>query len=57
MLELELMPLQRDHVAANLHLDNAFLPGKQAGAVGNILLSQGADVTSICLANGATSTI
>jgi hypothetical protein len=45
------------HVVGNLHLDNAFMPGNQAGAVGNILLSQGADVTSICLANGATSTI
>jgi hypothetical protein len=50
-------PTERAHVAANLRLDNAFMPGNQAGAVGNILLSQGAGVTSICLANGATSTI
>jgi hypothetical protein len=28
------------HVVGNLHLDNAFMPGSQAGAVGNILLSQ-----------------
>ena len=50
-------PTEREHVAGNLRLDNAFMPGNQAGAVGNILLSQGADATSICLANGATSTI
>jgi len=50
-------PTQRLHIAGNLCLDNAFMPGNQAGAVGNILLSQGADVTSICLSNGATSTI
>jgi len=50
-------PTQRLHIAGNLCLDNAFMPGNQAGAVGNILLSQGADVTSICSANGATSTI
>jgi len=50
-------PTQRSHVAGNLRSDSAFMPGNQAGAVGNILLSQGADVTSICLANGATSTI
>jgi hypothetical protein len=34
-------PTERAHVAANLPLDNAFMPGNQAGAVGNILLSQG----------------
>ena len=51
------VPRERAHVAANLRLDNAFIPGNQAGAVGNILLSQGAEVTSICLVNGATSTI
>ena len=50
-------PTQRLHIAGNLCLDNAFMPGNQPGAVGNILLSQGADVTSICSANGATSTI
>jgi hypothetical protein len=50
-------PTERLHVAGNLHLDNAFMPSNQPGAVGNILLSQGAGVTSICLANGATSTI
>ena len=38
-------PTERAHVAANLHLDNAFMPGNQPGAVGNILLSQGAGAT------------
>jgi hypothetical protein len=38
-------PTGRSRVAANLHLDNAFMPGNQAGAVGNILLSQGAGAT------------
>jgi len=34
-------PIERlSHVAGNLHLDNAFMPGNQAGAVSNILLSQ-----------------
>jgi hypothetical protein len=32
-------PRERAHVAANLRLDNAFMTGNQAGAVGNILLS------------------
>jgi len=34
-------PTERLHVAGNLRLDGAFMPGNQAGAVGNILLSQG----------------
>jgi hypothetical protein len=38
-------PKQRLHVAGNLHLDNTSMPGNQPGAVGNILLSQGAGVT------------
>jgi hypothetical protein len=38
-------PTQRLHVAGNLHLDNTFMPGNQARAVGNILLSQGASAT------------
>jgi hypothetical protein len=33
-------PTERAHVAANLRLDNAFMSGNQAGAVGNTLLSQ-----------------
>jgi len=37
-------PTQRSHVAGNLRSDSAFMPGNQAGAVGNILLSQGAGV-------------
>jgi hypothetical protein len=57
MLGLELMPLQRDHVAANLHLDNAFMSGKQAGVVGNILLSQGAGVAPVWLINGPMGSI
>jgi hypothetical protein len=50
-------PTQRLHVAGNLRLDNAFMPGNQAGAVGNILLSQGAGVAPVWLANGAAGTI
>jgi len=38
-------------------LDNAFMPGNQAGAVGNILLPQGASVAPVCLPNGAAGTI
>jgi hypothetical protein len=30
-------PTERLHVAGNLRLDNAFMPGNQAGAKGNIL--------------------
>ena len=40
-------PTERAHVAANLRLDNAFMLGNQAGAVGNILLSQGAGVAPV----------
>ena len=50
-------PIQRLHVAGNLCLDNAFMPGNQAGAVGNILLSQGANAAPVWLANGAAGTI
>jgi hypothetical protein len=39
-------PTQRLHVAGNLYLDNAFMPGNQAGAVGKTLLSQEAGATS-----------
>ena len=34
-------PTERSRVAGNLRSDSAFMPGNQAGAVGNILLSQG----------------
>ena len=40
-------PTERAHVAANLRLDNAFMLGNQAWAVGNILLSQGAGVAPV----------
>lgn len=50
-------PTERLHVAGNLRLDNAFMPGNQAGAVGNILLSQGAGVAPVWLPNGAIGTI
>jgi hypothetical protein len=50
-------PTERLHVAGNLRLDNAFMPGNQAGAVGNILLSQGAGVAPVWLPNGAAGTI
>jgi hypothetical protein len=33
-------PTERSRAAGNLRLDNAFMPGNQTGAVGNILLSQ-----------------
>jgi hypothetical protein len=45
MSGLEFMPPQRDHGTGNLHLGNALMPGNQPGAVGNILLSQGAGAT------------
>jgi hypothetical protein len=38
-------PTERLHVAGNLRLDNAFMPGNQAEAGDNILLSQGAGAT------------
>jgi hypothetical protein len=38
-------PTERLHVVGNLHLDNAFMPGNQAGAVGKNLLSQEAGAT------------
>ena len=50
-------PTERLHVVVNLHLDNAFMPGNQAGAVGNILLSQGAGIAPVWLPNGAAGTI
>jgi hypothetical protein len=50
-------PTQRLHVAGNLRLDNAFMPGNQAGAVGNLLLSQGAGVAPVWLANGAAGSL
>ncbi len=48
---------ERLYVAGNLHLDNTFMPGNQAGAVSNILLSQGAGVAPVWLPNGAAGTI
>jgi hypothetical protein len=50
-------PTERLHVAGNLRLDNAFMPGNQAGAVGNILLSRGADMAPVWLPNGAVGNI
>ena len=50
-------PTERLHVAGNLRLDNAFMPGNQAGAVGNILLSQGAGAAPVWLPNGPAGTI
>jgi len=50
-------PTQRLHVAGNLRLDGAFMPGNQSGAAGNILLSQGANMPPAWLANGAAGTI
>jgi hypothetical protein len=50
-------PTERLHVAGNLRLDNAFMPGNQPGAVGNILLSRGAGVAPVWLPNGAAGTI
>ncbi|MCS7188207.1 MAG: hypothetical protein RMJ66_03725 [Bacteroidia bacterium] len=50
-------PTERLHVAGNLRLDNAFMPGNQPGAVGNLLLSQGPGVAPIWLANGAIGSI
>jgi hypothetical protein len=50
-------PTQRLHVAGNLRLDGAFMPGNQPGAIGNILLSQGAGTPPVWLPNGAVGTI
>ncbi|MCX7606088.1 MAG: hypothetical protein N2170_02320, partial [Bacteroidia bacterium] len=50
-------PSERLHVAGNLRLDNAFMPGNNAGAVGNILLSQGPGVAPTWLPNGAIGSI
>jgi hypothetical protein len=50
-------PTERLHVAGNLRLDTAFMPGNQAGAVGNILLSQGAGAAPVWLANGDSGAI
>lgn len=50
-------PTERLHVAGNLRLDNAFMPGNQAGAVGNILLSQGPGAAPVWLPNGTAGSI
>jgi len=50
-------PTERLHVAGNLRLDTAFMPGNQAGAVGNILLSQGAGAAPVWLPNGPAGSI
>jgi len=50
-------PTQRLHVAGNLRLDGAFMPGNQPGATGNILLSQGAGTPPAWLPNGALGNI
>jgi len=44
-------PTERLHVAGNLRLDGAFMPGNQPGAPGNILLSQGAGTPPIWAPN------
>ncbi|MDW8057900.1 MAG: hypothetical protein RMJ57_06465 [Bacteroidia bacterium] len=50
-------PTERLHVAGNLRLDNAFMPGNQPGAVGNILLSRGAGTAPVWLPNGPAGSI
>ena len=50
-------PTQRLHVAGNLRLDGVFMPNDQPGATGNILLSQGANMPPVWLANGAVGTV
>jgi hypothetical protein len=50
-------PTQRLHVVGNLHLDNTFMPSNQPGAVGNILLSQGAGIAPVWLPNGTADNI
>lgn len=50
-------PTERLHVAGNLRLDNAFMPGNLPGAVGNLLLSQGAGLAPIWLSNGPAGSI
>ncbi|RMF52826.1 MAG: hypothetical protein D6750_01735, partial [Bacteroidetes bacterium] len=50
-------PTERLHVAGNLRLDGAFMPGNLPGANGNILLSAGPGVPPVWLPNGAIGTI
>jgi hypothetical protein len=50
-------PTERLHVAGNLRLDGAFMPGNQPGNTGNILLSQGANTPPVWLANGSAGDI
>nr|MBK9653862.1 hypothetical protein [Bacteroidota bacterium] len=40
-------PSERLHVAGNMRLDNAFMPGNTAGTTGQILLSQGVGIAPI----------
>ena len=50
-------PTERLHVAGNLRIEGAFMPGGQSGSTGNILLSQGAGTSPVWLANGAVGDI
>lgn len=50
-------PTERLHVAGNLRLDGAFMPGNLPGANGNILLSAGPGVPPVWLPNGALGNI
>ena len=40
-------PTEKLHVAGNLRLDNAFMPGNDAGITGQVLVSQGAGVAPV----------
>jgi hypothetical protein len=46
-------PTERLHVAGNLRLDNAFMPGNNAGTAGSLLRSAGAGTAPVWIAPGA----
>ncbi len=50
-------PTERLHVAGNLRFDGALMPNNFPGAVGNLLLSQGAGTPPLWLPNGVIGSI
>lgn len=50
-------PTERLHVAGNLRLDNAFMPGNDAGTAGSLLRSAGAGNAPVWIAPGANGSV
>jgi hypothetical protein len=50
-------PTERLHVAGNLRLDNAFMPGNNAGTAGSLLRSAGAGTAPVWIAPGANGSV